>query len=274
MNIPKINPYKTCLDQGNAYWMARISKEVYKKTNENDDSPAEDEILRSLSADNPGFLSVKGKSKSSAQAALIEHKDYLCMAFRGTDEVLDWLDNMNVLREEVLFGEFHKGFWKSVEDVWSAMNSRCRALLREKKRPVFFTGHSLGGAMATIAAAIYIDQDLPFTSVYTFGQPRAMNRPTARIYNLEAKSRHHRFVNNEDIVTRVPTRLAGHSHVGNCIYIDNDGIMHKELGFWNRFLDTVQGAAESMVEKGLPSLISDHNVECYLSAIEAWELDD
>lgn len=271
-----VNPYKTALDEGNAFWMARLSLEVYKKVSKKNEKPAEKRILASLQKDDPNFMSVVGADKNSAQAALIEHNDYLCMAFRGTDELADWLDNINVFRKNILFGEFHRGFWESVEDVWDVVYSRFEDLQKErikrkeKKRPLFFTGHSLGGAMATIAAARFLHEDWPFTSVYTFGQPRAMDRPTARTYKLESNGRHHRFQNNEDIVTRVPTRLAGYSHVGNCLYINTAKEIHGDPGWWYRFLDTVEGAANSLIKSGSVGAIKDHDMNRYLEAIEKW----
>lgn len=272
MDKKEVNPYATSLDQGNAYWMARLAKEVYTAVSDDNDAPNENKILESLQSDDKKFRSVTSANKNSAQAALIEHESYLCMAFRGTDELDDWLDNINVFREDVLFGEFHRGFWKSVEDVWQIMNGKYIELREREKRPLFLTGHSLGGAMATIAAARFIHQDRPFTSVYTFGQPRAMNRSTARIYNSEAGTRHHRFQNNEDIVTRVPTRITGYSHVGECCYIDNEGTIHRGSGFWFKFLDTVEGAYDSIKDKNSLALIGDHDMKNYLNAVENWKL--
>ncbi len=109
----QVSPYKTELDAGNAYWMARLSKEVYLTKSEDDQAPDEEKILSNLRKDDARFKSVLGVDKNSAQAALIEHDDFLCMAFRGTDELVDWLDNLNALSTKQLFGEFHRGFWDS-----------------------------------------------------------------------------------------------------------------------------------------------------------------
>ena len=268
--MKSVSPYITALDEGNAYWMARISSEVYKKISEENELPDEDKILLSLKKGDDRFKSVTGADKNSAQAALIEHEDYLCMAFRGTNELADWLDNINVFRVNELFGEFHRGFWYSVIDVWDVIYPKYEELRSKKKRPLFFTGHSLGGAMATIAAARFIHADWPFTAVYTFGQPRTMDRATARIYNSETGKRHHRFQNNEDIVTRVPARLAGYSHVGECLYIDSDGTIKDDPGFWYKFLDTVEGAMESLIESGRVGAVQDHDMSKYMKAIEDW----
>jgi len=91
-----VAPYKTTLDPGSAYWMARLSKAVYTQTAEDNQHPDEDAILADLQAEDGGFLSVEGYSKSSAQAAVIEHEEYFCMSFRGTNERADWLDNLKV----------------------------------------------------------------------------------------------------------------------------------------------------------------------------------
>lgn len=271
--MKNINPYKTKLDEGNAYWMARLSKEVYKRTSKKDLKPNEEKILASIQKDDPKFLKITGYDNNSAQGMFVEHEDYLCMVFRGTDEALDWLDNINALPVNEIFGDFHRGFWNSTEDVWGEMYGKYIWVNKKNRRPLFLTGHSLGGAMATVAASKLIHRDLPFTSVYTFGQPRAMNRDTARIFNSEAKKRFYRFQNNNDIVSRVPARVMGYSHVGNCIYISEEQTIYDEPGFWFRFLDVVDGAVSDFREKGFDG-VKDHNMDDYLKFIEKWDLDN
>jgi len=269
----KVSPYKTTLDSGNAYWMARLSKEVYIKKSKKNQLPDEKKILANLQKEDKKFISVLGADKNSAQAALVEHEDYLCMAFRGTNELADWLDNINAFSTKVLFGEFHRGFWLSVEDVWEPINDRFRELQAQRKRPLFITGHSLGGAMATIAAAKFIHEDKPFSGVYTFGQPRVMDRETARIFNSECKSRYFRFHNNNDIVTRVPARLMGYSHIGSYVYISQDGNLNCDPGNWFKFVDYVEGAFNAVKEKGIDA-VEDHNMNKYLKAVKSWKMED
>jgi predicted lipase len=264
-----VEPYKTTLSKNNAYWLARIAKAVYLKK-PNSDAPDEAAILKDLKDEDPKFRSVLGESKNSAQAALIEHDDYFCMAFRGTDEIKDWLDNLNAFQERALFGGVHRGFWSSLQDVWKPLFEQYQELRSLKKRPLFLTGHSLGGAMATIGAAKMIHEDLPFMSVYTFGQPRAMNLETSRIFNVEAGSRFFRFQNNNDLVTRVPARLMGYSHVGSFLYISEEKKICNDPGFWFRFLDAIDGAVEAVAEKGIDG-VEDHNMAKYLDAVKKWD---
>ena len=202
----------------------------------------------------------------------VEHEDYLCMAFRGTDEIADWLDNLNAFCTKELFGEFHRGFWNSLEDVWGGMFDCYQSAYSIKKRPLFFTGHSLGGAMATLAAAKFIHQDWPFTSVYTFGQPRCMTHETARIFNMEAKGRFFRFHNNNDLVTRLPARVMGYSHVGTYFYITQEGEIHNDPGFWFKFADYIDGAVSAATEKGIDG-IEDHDMNDYMQHIANWQVD-
>lgn len=268
--MKKVAPYKTTLDAGNAYWMARIAKEVYLPTSETNPKPHEEQILENLRKDDEDFVSVYGVDHNSAQAAVIEHEEYLCIAFRGTDEIDDWLDNLKAFSTDQLFGGFHYGFFSSLEDVWKPIDMKCRFLQQQKKRPIFFTGHSLGGAMATVAAAKYIYEDKPFNNLYTFGQPRVVTRETARILNSECRSIYFRFHNNNDIVTRVPARLMGYSHAGSYLYISEEKEIHPEAGFWFKFVDYIDGAIESLKEKGIDG-IEDHNMDNYLEAVDNWD---
>lgn len=268
----RVSEDKTTLDRGNAYWMAVMSSEVYRKTSETDQKPDEAAILDHLTSEDPGFVSVTGFDKNSAQSAVIEHENYLCMAFRGTNEAADWLDNVNALTTDKLFGSFHQGFYTSLNDVWQPMFDRYQALYREQGKPLFITGHSLGGAMATIAAATLLHADIPFNSTYTFGQPRAVTPETCETFNTACKSKFFRFQNNNDIVTRVPSRMMGYSHVGKCLYIDENKTIHDDPGFWFRFLDQVDGAVSAVTESGLDG-VEDHDIKNYVAAVKAWDFN-
>ena len=130
-------------------------------------------------------------------------------------------------------------------------------------------GHSLGGAMATLAAAELINADEPFLGLYTFGSPRVGDRSFARIFNVEARDRANRFQNNNDIVTRVPARLMGYSHVGSLVYISADGALSRDPGKWFQFLDRVTGATSQLDAFGIDK-IEDHGIGNYMTAISNW----
>ena len=283
MNTWKVDPYEGELRQGTAYWMARISEETYRSRGE-DNRPDESAILDALQDDDPGFESVRGASRKSSQGIVVEHKQYLTIAYRGTDEWKDWLDNIDIGERKGPDGTYHEGFYEATEDIWEEMRdavdgARARQKARgEPKRPVFITGHSLGGAMATVTAGKLVHEDFPFTAVYTFGQPRAVDAKTARDLNVEMKDRYWRFCNDLDIVTRIPSRLAGFRHVGSVVYIDHDGRIEPKLSRWQQFLNRVEGVVEETRDHGLVGLgrsvkeyVRDHDVKRYRRLIERCE---
>jgi len=97
-----------------------------------------------------------------------------------------------------------------------------------------------------------------------------MTLETSRIFNVEAGRRFFRFQNNNDIVTRVPARLMGYSHVGSFYYISEEKKICDDPGLWFRFLDAIDGAVEAVRESGIDA-VEDHNMEKYLEAIKKWD---
>jgi hypothetical protein len=86
-------------------------------------------------------------------------------------------------------------------------------------RKLWVTGHSLGGALAVIAAAEF-EGVFPVTGLHTFGQPRVGFSAFRDFMNAHYAGRFFRFVNDDDIVPRVPP---GYSHVGTLMHFDSHG---------------------------------------------------
>ena len=269
--IVKTSQMSYCAE--NALMMAYISKFCYFDTRNGD--PDETKILKKLKNLDTGFREVQGFSASSSQGCVIEHDEYLVVVFRGTDEIADWLDNINVAPKKTPFGKVHRGFYLALHDIWAQMR---RAIVRFQKpldsnKPIFLTGHSLGGALATLGAAEMANNDEPFYGVYTFGSPRCGKRRFEEKYKIAAQARTFRFVNNADLVTRMPARIMNYRHVGNLVYISNEGKLSMNLGFWYRFIDTVTAVAADIGKKGLEG-IEDHKMNHYIKAIKKWGLKE
>ena len=153
-----------------------------------------------------GFPEIRYYDRDGAQAYIFGNDDDRVIVCRGT-EPNDWndikadLDLATVIAETA--GRVHRGFKREVDDLWP----RLEQALVNNTRPLWFTGHSLGGAMATICAGrcqlSYI-QSNP-RALYTYGSPRVGNRRYVNYVHIEA----YRWVNNNDIVTRVPPCVAG-----------------------------------------------------------------
>ena len=261
----KVEPYNTRLCQGNAYWMAVLSRLSYYDK--------DDRILAELHGmpNGLGFEGVKIFSNKSSQAIFVEHKDYLTIAFRGTDEFGDWIDNLKILRKPLDgFTDCHGGFLDATNDIWGDIDDAYKEARKNEKRPLFITGHSLGGALATIAATKLLHESRPFISVYTFGQPRVLTEESATKFDSFKRAHFYRFQNNNDIVSRVPARAGGYKHVGDCVYINLDGEITFDPGLWYRFVDTVEGAVDTIKDHGLKSitqLAADHKIPRYEEAV-------
>ncbi|NET37656.1 MAG: lipase family protein [Cyanothece sp. SIO1E1] len=274
-NFP-FKPNTTRYHPENAYWMARFAALAYQQTAD-EPAPNTRKILDMLKAVDQDFLCVEGFSHKSTQAIIIQHENYVVAAFRGTDEPKDWLDNINLLRTQGPLGTVHAGFYSALLDVWENMWPRIQAARQRPdrslgKRPLWLAGHSLGGALATLAAACLAEQKLPVHGVYTFGQPRCGDGDFQVAFDAKVGKRFFRFQNNNDIITRLPARLMGYEHVGQFIYITQDKQLKADISWWYQFLDRVEGVVDSVLEKGFRlEHLADHNLENgYIAGIEHW----
>ena len=133
------------------------------------------------------------------------------VVFRGSESRRDWRTNFRVLRRRTAIGTVHRGFWEA----WSSVRDRVVAeLVRIDPVRVFVCGHSLGGAIATLAA-MEIAEVLPMgqrVQCVTFGAPRPGFGSLARAARRLPVD-FHRYIHPADPVPRVPLALFGHRHV-------------------------------------------------------------
>lgn len=161
---------------------------------------------------------VRFYDRRGAQALLAHWPGAAVVAFRGTqvaerDErglipILHFLSS-DVLADlrfhTVPFGaaRVHRGFVGEFRKLW---DNGLKADLDAHEEPaVWATGHSLGGALATLAG-----MHRPLSGVVTFGEPRVGRRIGAAFQ----AGGHLRFVNGRDLVTRLPPRLFRYRHHG------------------------------------------------------------
>ena len=85
------------------------------------------------------------------------------------------------------------------------LSAAIEAEVKKKDRPVWLTGHSLGGALALLAAWLLKRKFVPVEEVCTFGAPMIGNRTACDAFNREFAGRIHRWVNGRDPVPKLPT---------------------------------------------------------------------
>jgi triacylglycerol lipase len=152
-------------------------------------------------------------------------------------------------------GKVHSGFKNALDLVWNNISGWLQKQTSAGK--VIFCGHSLGGALATLAASRVTNSE-----AYTFGSPKVGNRKWCR----KQKFNHYRFVNNNDVVPKVPFFLLGYKHYGNLCYINHYGNIRKPT-WWQRTKDSFRGRWAAIKKKQFFDGIYDHNISGYKKKI-------
>lgn len=214
-----------------------------------------------------GFTTVEFYNKDGAQAYRFQNRHDLVIACRGTEptcfnDIKADLKAIPVMAETV--SRVHRGFKKEVDDLWPMIVEDL--LAKRAKQSLWFTGHSLGAAMATIMASrcLYCEKLPDPEELYTYGSPRVGWRG----YVVHLGVEHHRWVNNNDVVTRVPLALMGYRHHGTEHYMNAYGQVRKNTG-WQRVKDRWRGMLMG-IKKGSIDNFSDHSMVNYIANIESW----
>jgi triacylglycerol lipase len=201
------------------------------------------------------------------QGFLAGGDEMILLAFRGTEPAMlkDWMADMDVEPVGFLGGEVHLGFLRALRAVWSDVTAGIAAL-QTGAQSLWLTGHSLGAALATLAAArLRIEAGTPLNGLYTFGSPRVGNGDFTSRFDQVLKVQTFRYVNNADVVTRVPNRVPfGYRHVGTFLYFDEHGDIETDEHWWNRFLNAVQGDAMELLS-GKIAPLDDHFIANYIA---------
>jgi triacylglycerol lipase len=210
-----------------------------------------------------GFTTTKFYDRDGAQAYRFQNAKDCVIVCRGTEptcwnDIKADLDAVPVMAETV--SRVHRGFKGEVDDLWPMVVEDVRALKNQK---LWFAGHSLGAAMATIMASRchYDDSLKDPEELYTYGSPR-VGWPKY-VDNLGLT--HHRWVNNNDIVCRVPLVIMGYRHHGEEHYMNAYGNIRK-LTAWQRVKDRWRGMWMGLKEGRIDNF-SDHNMSEYIANI-------
>ena len=151
------------------------------------------------------------------------------IAFRGTQTQVEWWRNLQATQKEYFdpitgtqYGWVHQGYLKVMRgQIASKLINAVRQL--DPTIPCYITGHSLGGAIATMAAmeiALSIPEIREQIQLYTYAAPRIGDRTFAQAHS-QLIPNSYRIVNLSDSVPLVPPiRIkniftdASYSHVG------------------------------------------------------------
>lgn len=204
---PAFDPTAAVFSEANALWLMELSRLVYRHDVEEGTAPPQPTRASFLQRAGLRQHAFFQDAATDTQAMLVEAIDrsYAVLVFRGTENLRDFIRDLEATSKPVHGSgvRVHDGWEEAFESVWPAID----AALKTVAQPVFYTGHSLGAALATRAAL-----ERPPRALYTFGSPRVGN--TAFVSTVNAATVAFRIVDDRDLVTKVPLESMGYAHAG------------------------------------------------------------
>ncbi len=213
-----------------------------------------------------GFTTTEFYEKDGAQAYRFMNKDDLVIACRGTqptefNDISADLKALPVIAETI--SRVHQGFKDEVDELWPDI---CEDINRKANlgKTLWFCGHSLGAAMATIMSSrcLHNEELNNPVELYTFGSPRVGWRGYVKSLGVT----HHRWKNNNDIVTTVPLWIMGFVHHGTEHYLNAYGNYRSPTG-WQLCKDKWRGIWMGLKQGKIDSF-GDHSMTEYIKHIE------
>ncbi len=167
----------------------------------------------------------------------------------------------------------HQGFHDALDASWAVLETAIQDAVKAQK-PIWLCGHSLGGALAVLAAhrlatqGVHISGSLRKPSIgalYTYGQPRCGNSKFVDDLESALGDRFYRSVNNRDIVPLIPPPVPAlpYRHTGRVAYFNEFGDFVLDPPLWYRALDKVELSAKAMASKAKET-VADHSITGYV----------
>jgi hypothetical protein len=270
-DLRSIPTFRAAYSDRTALLMAKLAYRAYEAFDVDDTSwLAFSETFRKL-----GLTDCTGLIDRDVGTAgfVVADDDIIVIVFRGTENRLDWLTNVRAAWVALQGGtRVHTGFFQAYWPIRDTLFAKVDRLLKAKSRPVYVTGHSLGGAlalMATAELANHHDASIrdSVAACYTFGCPRAGDAS----FDQYVKVPLYRVTNGVDLVPAVPPFILGYRHVGDTRYFGAVGVSPSR-----RSPNILQKIWRTLI--GLPALlragqllnIADHNMETYIAKLTAW----
>jgi len=196
-----------------------------------------------------GYTLHKKIDKHGVQCYILKQNNVCVVVFRGSDEKIDWVNNFQARLIQTTYGYMHKGFKK----LWDKISKELRDNIPSGSL-VYFTGHSLGGALALISS-FYITHK----QVVTFGSPMIIEKN----YPPYLKPLHIRVVNNNDIVPRLPSKKLGYTHIGKLFYLSYSGELLETINFF----DNLRSRLKAWSKGEFFNAKYDHDLNLYIKKL-------
>ncbi|MCB1230128.1 MAG: lipase family protein [Verrucomicrobiae bacterium] len=280
--MPPFDPSISTFSPTNAWWLSELCRIAY--------TPDGKEAGRFWHRDKPSrhdyldrhtpFREVLNLHKTGNHVSLyrLADREGAVLCFRGTSKLRQWLMNLTALpatwtrASETDRGIcVHQGFQILFNRVWPLIEPS----LVDLGGPLILTGHSLGGAFATLAAVAFSGS---VTSLVTFGSPRVGNEAfVQQLAGLPIQ----RIVNHHDIVPLLPQRdeklgERDFRHAGDLYYLGQEiRVLHAQSGpeisgdpAWEP-VDPLDFLRQSLGRPEPPECLLDHAPTAYSEKLRA-----
>jgi pimeloyl-ACP methyl ester carboxylesterase len=275
----KFHPHDSAFNRANALYLAHAADVAYNR------APA------AMAESRLSLKAIAFRNKITRTRGFLGVCDtHAVLAFRGSDPVTlpNWVTDAVV--KLVACGEYdgrvHQGFSSVLRRTWGQVE---KLLDEAADKPLFLTGHSMGGALAILTACRLAKMGRPPVAVYTFGSPRVGDRVFCSGYKLPT----YRVVNRLDLVPEMPLasmkrllpatprftnekilaqlkrmarRVPCYGHVDTLVYIDRDGaiILEADVQSWH-----AEAVARAIATRGKSFLegITDHLIANYIRGL-------
>jgi hypothetical protein len=271
-DLKSIPTFRAAYSDRTALLMARLARRAYRPFDAN--LPASlAEFTKEIC--DAGFLSCDDliDAKAGTAGYLVVGADLIVIVFRGTENEMDWKTNVQAEFHTLQGGtRVHRGFFQAYKPIRGRMFDAVLKAIKAKPRPVYITGHSLGGALALMATAELANHDDAevrdsIAACYTFGCPRAGDGT----FDLYVKVPLYRITNGVDIVPAVPPAVLGYRHVGDSRHFGARGSApsRNSPGIVNKTSETFSGLLQ-LLPTGKLRNVSDHDMTEYIDKLSAW----
>ncbi|ESL12119.1 lipase [Trypanosoma rangeli SC58] len=184
-----------------------------------------------------GKVQVMSNALLGTQAFMGVSTSHIVVSFRGSQNIPNWIRDLDFYhtpytKPNCTGCKVHDGFLISFASLQDRMWQYLQDLVGAHPRlPVLITGHSLGGAMANLAAAEFASRPyasgaVPRIELYTFGAPRVGNAAFSDwLLALFCSGGHemYRITHSRDPVPHLPPMYMGFEHGPHEVWYDNAG---------------------------------------------------
>lgn len=229
----------------NAWWLAEASLLVYE------DQATVTTVVRNSPLAQQGYQLEWLGSAENNRGMVLRNDQALIVIFRGTRIELHSLQDVaeiTLLQQDDLLidsqflptgyekgGQVHSGFLKAFKEVRGQLDELVRN--RKPGQALWLTGHSLGGALATLSASHVSRQAVQ--GLYTYGSPRVGD---AAFVSLLPTQSHYRLVHRDDWFPNTPPELLGYVHGGTLKPV----LGTKPRDQWGDFVQAANGMAAAL----------------------------